>query len=329
MAYDGTATKQVAGDANVRALPDGSWTLFVATGDDPEAKSRRASGIMHSPDRGKTWTPLTPFAIGRGRDGERAGFGPVELIATRGHVSHFWATHAAKWPESWRMWFAGGGRALPSGDTPAPLPGRLGQRTFVRNAITARDGRLMMPFQHYLASDTALMEPRCGVIVSADGGKTWAEHGNIRVGPVHRRFDWEESNVVELDGGRIVMLIRASGLMAMTYRAESTDGGKTWPAAATLLRASALGTASLYSLGGNAVAMIHNPAGRLALWVSLDGMQCWPYQRILTKTTSVGPKEYMSYPHGFVSEDKAWLHFAFVDKMQRAVHYSVKLPGLK
>lgn len=135
-----------------------------------------------------------------------------------------------------------------------------------------------MPFRHYVASDTQLMDPRCGVIVSVDGGKSWTEHGNIRLGPVHRRFDWEESNLVELDGGRIVMLIRASGLVAMTCRAESTDGGETWSDTATLVRAPSLGTASLYSLGGSAVAMIHNPAGRLALWISFDGLQSWPYQ---------------------------------------------------
>jgi predicted transcriptional regulator len=34
-------------------------------------------------------------------------------------------------------------------------------------------------------------------------------------------------------------------------------------------------------------------------------------------------------PHGFVSPDKQWLHFAFVDNRQRAVHYSAKRPGLK
>lgn len=329
IAYDGTAANQPAADANLRQMPDGSWVLFVTTGEETEIKSTRAVGFTRSTDEGKTWTALEPLALSQPRAGDRAGFSPVELVVAGGQSTLFFATHAARWPDNWRAWRAVGDRGIANWQGPSPLPGRLAERTFVRNAIVTRDGRIMVPFQHYEAADAKLTDPRCGVLISGDGGKSWTERGNIRIGPVHRRFGWEEINLVELNGDRIVMLIRATGLMAMTYRAESIDGGKTWSDTATLLRAPSLGTATFYSLGENAVAMIHNPAGRLALWISMDGMKTWPYQRVLTRTTTVGPKEYMSFPHGFISADKAWLHFAYVDKMMRAVHYSAKLPALK
>lgn len=327
--YDGTATKQPAADANLRSLADGSWALLLAVGDEANPKSMRSSGLMRSADRGKTWLPLSPLETVVPREGNSVGVGPVELALSGDRSTLFFTTHAKNWPDHWRTWVASGDRGAATWQTPASLGGRLATRTFVRNPIITRDGRLMAPFQHYAATDTELTDPRCGVIVSSDGGKTWTEHGNIRLAPVNRHFGWEESNLVELGGGRIVMLIRATGLMATTYRAESTDGGKTWPEVATLFRAPAPGSLTLYSLGGEAVAMIHNPAGKLALWVSFDGMKSWPYQRVLAKTSSVGPKEAMSHAHGFVSSDKAWLHFAFVDKEKRAVHYSAKLPALK
>jgi hypothetical protein len=162
--------------------------------------------------------------------------------------------------------------------------------------------------------------------MSGDAGQTWTAHGDIRLTPVRRQFDWTESNLMELRDGRLVMLVRQAGLMGLLHSAESTDGGRTWPATAALKRAPTGGTATLFSLGGDAVAMVHNPGARLALWVSFDGMKTWPYQRELARTSTGGPKDNMSHPHGFVSADQQWLHFTFVDKGQRAVHYSAKLP---
>ena len=90
--------------------------------------------------------------------------------------------------------------------------------------------------------------------------------------------------------------------------------------------------ATLYGLGGDTVAILHNPNSKhrspLALWISFDGMKTWPYQRVLQAESVDGPKGRMNYPDGFVSADKQWLHFAFDDNRHRAVHYSAKLPPL-
>jgi hypothetical protein len=86
----------------------------------------------------------------------------------------------------------------------------------------------------------------------------------------------------------------------------------------------------LYSLGGDSVALLHNPNSKhrspMALWISFDGGKTWPYQRVLQLESVDGPKGRMNYPDGFVSADKQWLHFAFDDNRHRCVHYSAKLP---
>ena len=223
---------------------------------------------------------------------------------------------------------------------PEEVPGRLRNRTFLRNSIRTRDGRFLVPFQHYVGPDSekdldplgrAFTNPRNGVLMSADGGQTWTEHGDIGLTPNDRYFGWAENNLVELADGRIVMIIRADGLGGLLYQAESTDGGRTWPTYASITSIPNPGSkATLYGLGGDTVAILHNPNSKhrspMALWISFDGMKTWPYQRVLQKESVDGPSGRMNYPDGFVSADKEWLHFAFDDNRHRAVHYSAKLP---
>jgi len=90
--------------------------------------------------------------------------------------------------------------------------------------------------------------PGNGVIISADGGKTSSEHGSIRLTPNDRYFGWAENNLVELSDGRLVMIIRADGLGGLLFKAESTDGGKTWPDYASITAIPNPGSeATLYS----------------------------------------------------------------------------------
>ncbi|MDP7132813.1 MAG: sialidase family protein, partial [Planctomycetota bacterium] len=138
---------------------------------------------------------------------------------------------------------------------------------------------------------------------------------------------------VELNDGRIGMIIRADELGGVLYYAESKDGGRTWPEFARKTTIPNPGSkATLYPLGGDAVAMLHNPNPRhrspLALWVSFDGMKTWPYQRVLVAESCDGPKGRLNYPDGFVSADRRLLHFAFDDNRHRAVYVGAKLPDM-
>ena len=148
-----------------------------------------------------------------------------------------------------------------------------------------------------------------------------------------RYHGWAENNLAELNDGRIAMIIRADRLGGVLYYAESKDGGKTWPEFAVKTDIPNPGSkATLYPLGGDTVALLHNPnpshRSPMALWISFDGLKTWPYRRVLVPESCDGPKGRMNYPDGFVSADKRWLHFAFDDNRHRAVHYSAKLPPL-
>ncbi len=289
--YDGVKPNSMVCDTTLRELPDGSWIYFILAGGDTEPSPLNYTGVMRSTDQGLTWTPLEPFDVGFPREGGTIGQGPTEVLVSGKRTTLYFSTHAKHWSTNWHSW------AMHSDDNgktwgkPEALPGRLALRTFIRPSIVAKDGRIILPFQHYIGPedeqarpplDRAFTNPRNGVLISSDGGKTWSEHGNIRLTEDDRYFGWAEPSIVELADGRIGMMIRADKLGGVLYYAESKDGGKTWP-----------------------------------------------YQRLVVPESSDGPKGRINYPDGFVSKDRKWLHFSYDDNRHRAVHYSAKLPPLE
>lgn len=350
--YDGKSPNKMVCDTTLRELPDGSWALFMLAGDDFEPSPKNYTGITRSTDQGKTWSPLEPIDAGLPRSGLTTGQCITEVIVRDGRCTAFLATHSQTWGRDWRSWIIHSDDNCRTWSKPESAPGRLAQFTFLRNHVVTRDGRILVPFQHYLGPPEGtpppppedkpwhgalrhyVSNPRNGVLMSSDGGKSWKEYGNIRLTPNERYHGWAENNIVELSDGRIAMIIRADGLGGMLYSAESKDGGRTWPEFAGTTRVPNPGSkATLHPLGGDGVAMLHNPNSKhrspLALWISFDGMKTWPYQRVLHPESCDGPKGRINYPDGFVSQDKRWLHFAFDDNRHRAVHYSARLPPLK
>ncbi len=350
-AYDGVTPNKLVCDTTLRELPDGSWALLMLAGDDYEPSPRNYTGITWSYDDGRTWTPLAPFATGFPREGRTTGQGPSELMVLGPRSTLFFSTHAQTWGRDWRSWMIRSDDNCRTWSKPEAVPGRLGTFTFIRNHIVTRDGRIVVPFQHYEGPPPGtpppppeekpwlgalrhyVSNPRNGVLMSTDGGKTWTEHGNIRISPDDRYHGWAENNIAELSDGRIAMIIRADKLGGHLYYVESKDGGKTWPDFAVPTEIPNPGSkATLYPLSGDTVAMLHNPNSQhrspLALWISFDGMKTWPYQRVLVPESTDGPTGNLNYPDGFVSPDKQWLHFAYDDNRHRAVVYSAKLPVL-
>ena len=341
--YDGVTPNKMVCDTTLRELPDGSWILFMLAGGDTEPSPLNYTGVTRSKDKGKTWTPLERFDVGFLREGKTIGQGPTEIMILGERSTLFFSTHSKHWANDWRSWYLTSDDSFKTWSKPREVPGRLKERTFIRKHIVARDGRILIPFQHYIGPesekdkmplDRAFTNPRNGVLVSGDNGKTWTEHGNIRLTPNDRYFGWAENDLFEHPGGRITMIIRADGLGGLLYKAESKDGGKTWPEFASITPIPNPGSkATLYPLGGDTVAILHNPNGKhrspMSLWISFDGMKTWPYQRIIQAESCDGPSGRMNYPDGFVSKDRQWLHFAFDDNRRRAVHYSAKLPPLQ
>ena len=351
IAYDGVTPNKLVCDTTLRELPDGSWALFMLAGDDFEPSPKNFTGLTRSTDHGKTWSPLQPVDIGFPREGLTSGQGPTELLIQPPRCTLFFSTHSQTWGRDWRSWMIHSDDNCRTWSKPESMPGRLANFTFIRNHIVTRDGRILVPFQHYdgppagtppppleekpwhLALEHYVSNPRNGVLMSSDGGQTWTEHGDVRITPDDRYYGWAENNIAELADGRIAMIIRADQLGGRLFFAASKDGGRTWPEYASVTEIPNPGSkATLYSLGGNTVALLHNPNPKhrspLALWISFDGMKTWPYQRVLVPESTDGPKGRLNYPDGFVSADKQWLHFAFDDNRHRAVVYSAKLPPL-
>ena len=266
--------------------------MVMLGGGDTEPRPENHVLLARSHDKGKTWSPMQPLDFGFPREGDTIALVPSELMVHSGRCTLFFASHDGKFG-GWKEWMTHSEDSCRTWSKPEPAPGRLHHRTFIRNHIVARDGRILLPFQHYLDAPSC-RNPRNGVLMSADGGKTWTEHGNIRISMDDNYRGWAENNIVELGDGRIAMIIRADGLGGVLYYAESKDGGKTWPEFAAKSDIPNPGSkATLYPLGDDTVALLHNPnpKGRhpLALWISFDGMKTWPYQRVLVEHSSDGP----------------------------------------
>jgi hypothetical protein len=351
VAYDGISPDKLVCDTTLRQMPDGSWALYMLAGDDIEPSPKNYTGVTRSTDGGKTWSKLESVEIGFPREGKTSGQGPTELMIRGDRATLFFSTHSETWGRDWQSWFMQSDDSGRTWSKAEPVPGRLGQFTFIRNHIVTRDGRILLPFQHYLgpgpdvpppppegrpwhnALRHYVSNPRNGVLMNRDGGKTWTEHGNVRLTTDDRYHGWAENNLAELADGRIAMIIRGDRLGGVLYYAESKDGGRTWPEFAEKTDIPNPGSkATLYPLGGDVVAMLHNPNPKhrspLALWISFDGLKTWPYRRVLMPQSSDGPQGRLNYPDGFVTADKGWLHFAYDDNRHRAVYYGAKLPSL-
>ncbi len=329
--FDGHSPDKLACDTTLRLMPDGSWVMIMLGGGDKEPDPRNQVLLTRSRDEGRTWEPLRPLDFGFPRSGDTAAMVPSELMVRADRCTLFFATHDGKFG-GWKEWTSVSRDSCRTWSAPQPAPSRLHDRTFIRNHIVARDGRLLLPFQHYLDGPGPI-NPRNGVLISEDGGTTWSEHGDIRLSRDDKYRGWAENNIVELADGRIAMIIRADRLGGVLYYAESNDGGRTWPEFATPTSIPNPGSkATLYGLGGDSVALLHNPNSKhrspLALWISFDGMKTWPYQRVLVPESSDGKQGRLNYPDGFLSADRQWLHFAFDDNRHRAVHISTCLPEI-
>lgn len=358
VAYDGILPNRHVGDVVPRILPDGRIAIYFATGGDSEPAPENFVAVIYSEDNGDTWTPMQMVDTGIKREGNNIGQLPTEAIVTGNRVTLFISTFAGHLRNAWRTWMITSDNSGKTWGKPQPLPGRLAAATFIRSHIFTQDGRIVVPFQHYLGNlsdnnadvvsrnqnntttpyPTPVINSRNGVIISSDGGKTWTEHGDIKLPPQHgKRTWWAENAIVELKKNHIGMLIRPDsieGVETFLFRADSHDGGLSWTKAEETDIPNPSSKVALFRLGENTVALLHNAHhGRavrkdLSLWISFDGMKTWPYKRIVIAESVDGPKARIHYPEGYVTPDKQWLNFVVDDNRHQAVWVRAKLPPL-
>lgn len=321
--FEGKSPNKLCCDTMVREMPDGSWVMVMLGGGDREPDPANDIFISRSTNEGRSWSPLEKISVGVKEQDPTRSLVPTELVVHRSECWLYFANHRGRFTD-WTTWCVRSKDSCRTWSKPEPIPDQIHRSTFVRNSFVRRNGELVIAYQHYLSPDGPI-NPRNGIMVSKNHGRTFELFGDIRISDDNHYSGFAENTVVELPGNRMVMLIRADKLGGVLFRSDSSDGGRTWTKARPTDIPNPGSKATLYSLGGEAVALLHNPNPKvrnpLSLWISFDGMKTWPYRRDLATTPGR-----LNYPDGFVSRDRKYLHLAYDENRFRAVYHGARLP---
>jgi len=120
---------------------------------------------------------------------------------------------------------------------------------------------------------------------SDDGGKTW-QLGEYAANP--EGFSSNETQMVELSDGRLMMNVRAIGTRYLAY---SSDGGETWSELKPqpdLPDSGSMGSVIRYDLNDGTNVLLHSGSTvridrrryRGAVYASFDSGESWPQHRV-------------------------------------------------
>lgn len=151
------------------------------------------------------------------------------------------------------------------------------------HACQMRNGRLLFVIQ--VRTDTSWGGPlSCYACYSDDGGDTW------HTSKVPGDYNGDESKIVELSDGRLMMSIRRRYEGYHRRFSFSNDGGETWSEVITstqLLDPACNGDVINYSYGDNKNILIHTIPyhsrlrKNVSLLVSFDDGKTWPWHQTL------------------------------------------------
>lgn len=149
--------------------------------------------------------------------------------------------------------------------------------------IALRSGRLVVPCNNMVAGSKA---QQSHVILSDDGGKTWRLGGVV--GP-----HCDESQVVELADGRLLLNMRSYRGDQRRGVAISSDGGETFPSPVPdEALVEPVCQASILGIVGHNNLVFSNPAStrreHMTVRLSTDGGTTWAYENVL----HTGPSAY-------------------------------------
>ncbi|HZT20105.1 MAG TPA: sialidase family protein [Dongiaceae bacterium] len=193
-------------------------------------------------------------------------------------VAHLSDDGGASWRESWRI------------DT-APFSGGYG----MRGAVRLSGGALLLPLSdipHYR---------QVFVVRSEDGGRSW---GRPALAAALPGSEFEEPALLELPGGRLLMLLRDNGRRRL-HRVWSDDAGRSWTAPEAL------------PIEGYPPHLLALPDGRILCtygWrrpdygiravLSADGGQSWDMERAIRIRGGL-PNTDLGYPSTVLAEDSS------------------------
>jgi hypothetical protein len=222
--FEGASPNKLVCDTTLRRMPDGSWVMVMLGGGDKEPLPQNDVYLTRSLDEGRTWSAMERVKLGIKEKDANVAVVPTELSVVHppAVLEPRTSGRSRRSPPTTSSTPRSGHRAPRNRASPA---GELGERTFMRPMIRTRDGRLVLPFQHYLGPGPT-QDPRNGVLISPDEGATWTRHGSIRSSTDDRKYSaWAENTVAELSGGELVMFCRAEKGRGRLLEAFSEDGG--------------------------------------------------------------------------------------------------------
>lgn len=223
-------------------------------------------------DGGTTWEPvreLTRLPKGRAAHptAHRSRDGTLHLFFL-GYVKFEWDKEHINPTERCRsdLWTS---RSADDGKTwSEPQMIFQGYTGSTNGAEETHDGRLVVPFSHYVSGPGRLVAK---TVSSADGGRTWEPSNALDIGGAGDHEGALEPCVIQLKDGRLWMLIRTT--RKVFWESFSTDGGRTWSAAKAGTIDSTSAPAHVIRLTDGRLAMAWNRAegGRRLLHLALSG----------------------------------------------------------
>lgn len=243
-------------------------------------------------DGGKTWEPvreLTRLPQGRAAHPtvHRTRDGAIHLFFL-GYIKFQWdKDHLNPTPECRSdLWTS---RSNDGGLTwSEPRMIYQGYTGSTNGAAETRDGRLVVPFSHYVSGPGRLVSCTVG---SSDGGETWELSNPLDIGGAGDHDGALEPCIIELKDGRLWMLIRTT--RGVFWESDSSDGGRTWTGARPGTIDSATAPAHLARLADGRLAMAWNRASggrsRLHLALSDDEGKTWTPSLVAVRGSTTYP----------------------------------------
>lgn len=166
----------------------------------------------------------------------------------------------------------------------APLQNVEGAFASSGGALQLKNGRLMFVL---VVREKDVKGFRCYAVYSDDGGRNWKVSKNPGT------FDGDESKVVQLSDGSLIMSIR-NRYKGKRYFSKSTDNGATWSEPWTveeLIDPACNGDIIHYTVDGKDLLMQSLPGSPnkrvdVTIYTSEDNGKTWPYKYIVTKAPS-------------------------------------------
>jgi predicted neuraminidase len=176
-------------------------------------------------------------------------------------------------------------------------------------ALPPGEGRSAYKFATHLHGCSAFISPH-------QDGREMVEYGHI----ANRPLGLLEPTCVRLQGGRIVMLMRAEW-GGFLWRAESDDDGRTWSKAYETDIPNPTSKAHLVRLPGGRIALLHNATGQRGAWGRRDPLSVWISDNEMASWSireDVLHGGMLAYPNGMVLDGR--LVFAY-DRDRRQARF--------